>query len=133
MATHSVWFCFRCYARNPRSEGACDECGEPIEPPRELTYDERLIWALDHPLSGTAITAACLLGVRRTAAASEPLRRIVEAYRDPYLAARALQSLVAIEGVGPTRPLLRQLAAGGPLLLRHVARAELIGGRSPLP
>jgi hypothetical protein len=42
------------------------------------------------------------------------------------------QSLVAIEGLGATRPLLRQLAAGGPLLLGQVARAELIGGRSPL-
>ena len=120
-----AWFCFPCYARNPHAIGPCERCGESIEPPHPLSYDERLIWALDHPLPGTAITAAQVLGVRRPAAAAGPLRSAVERQRDPYLAAEALRSLVAIEGVDATRPLLRRLAADGPLLLRRVARSQL--------
>jgi hypothetical protein len=56
----------------------------------------------------------------------------VAAQRDPYLAAHALRALVAVEGFRATRPLLRELAAQGPMLLRRVARAELVSGRSPL-
>jgi hypothetical protein len=132
MAASSVWYCFHCFANNPRASGPCETCGDEIEPPLEISYDERLIWALDHPLADTAITAARLLGVRRPAAAAGPLRRVVVAQRDPYLAAHALRSLVAVEGFQAMRPLLRELAARGPVLLRRVARAELGGGRSPL-
>ena len=128
----TTWFCFHCYGRNPRPTGRCQQCGDPIEPPHQLSYDERLIWALDHPLPGTAIIAARVLGFRRTAAAAEPLRRAVAAQRDPYLAAEALRALVAVEGIQATRPLLRQLAAEGPLLLRRVARGELLGARWPI-
>ena len=126
---HTAWFCFHCYGRNDRPSGRCETCGDPIEPPHELSYDERLIWALDHPLPGTAIMAAQVLGVRRPAAAVESLRRAVAAQRDPYLAAEALRALVAVEGIQATRPLLRQLAAEGPLLLRRVARGELLRAR----
>jgi hypothetical protein len=132
MAASTAWYCFHCYATNPRASGPCAKCDDEIEPPPELSYDERLIWALDHPLADTAITAARLLGARRTAAAAGPLRRVVAAQRDPYLAAHALRALVAVEGFRATRPLLRELAAQGPMLLRRVARAELVGGRSPL-
>jgi hypothetical protein len=132
MAASSTWYCFHCYANNPRASGPRDSCGGEIEPPYEITYDQRLIWALDHPPADTAITAARLLGVRRPAGAAGPLRRVVTEQRDPYLAAHALRSLVAIEGMGATRPLLRELAARGPMLLRRVARSELVGGRSPL-
>ncbi len=121
----TAWFCFHCYARNPRAVGPCERCGEPIEPPHQLSYDEQLIWALDHPLPGTAITAAQVLGHRRPAAAAAPLRSAVARHRDPYLAAEALRSLVAIEGIEATRPLLAELAANGPLLLRGVARSQL--------
>ncbi len=51
------------------------------------------------------------------------------AQRDPYLAAEALRALVALEGIQATRPLLRELAADGPLLLRRVARGELLRAR----
>jgi hypothetical protein len=120
-----AWFCFHCYARNPRATGPCQRCCNPIEPPHQVTYDERLIWALDHPLPGTAITAARVLGLRRPAAAADPLRDAVTRQRDPYLAAEALRSLVAIEGIDANRALLRELSANGPLVLRLVARAQL--------
>ena len=128
-AAPTAWFCFHCYGRNARPTGRCQKCDEPIEPPHELSYDERLIWALDHPLPDTATTAARLLGVRRPAAAAGPLRRAVATQRDPYLAAEALRALVAVEGIQATRPLLRRLASEGPLLLRRVARGELLGVR----
>jgi hypothetical protein len=121
----TTWYCFHCYARNSRPTGVCTSCGVSIESPRPLTYDERLIWALDHPVPDTAITAARVLRDRRPPAAAEPLRRAVEHPRDPYLAAAALRALVAIEGVDATGPLLRQLASGGPVLLRRAAQAEL--------
>jgi hypothetical protein len=79
----TTWYCFHCYARTSRPTGLCVSCGGSIESPRALTYDEQLIWALDHPLPDTAITAARALGERRTAAAVGPLRRTLAHPSDP--------------------------------------------------
>ena len=68
-----TWFSLHCYARNARPTEACEPCGESIEARRSLTYDERLIWTLDHPLPGTVIIAATVLGARRPAAAPPSL------------------------------------------------------------
>jgi hypothetical protein len=124
-------YCVRGCGRNPRPSGPCEHRGQPIESPKDLSYHQRLTWALDHSLADAAITAARVLGVRRARSAAEPPRRAVTLQRDRYLAAEALRSLVAVEGVEATRPPLREPAASGSLLLQGAASSELVrAGRS---
>ena len=91
-----------------------------------MSYGEQLIWALGHPLPGTQMIAAQILGERRELGAEQPLRALVSG-GDPFLAAQALDSLVSIVGVAGVRDLLEPLAQSGPPAVRRVALRALHG------
>lgn len=118
-------WCFHCYGVNAQAQGACVHCGQWIEAPRGESFEQRLIWALEHPDGDRAILAARTLGVRRVREAIPGLRRLVTAGKDPYLAREALRSVIAIEGVDPLREWLLDVAAGESSMLSAVARAAL--------
>jgi hypothetical protein len=121
-----VNWCFHCYAVNRDPSGPCVHCGAPIESPAGLSYDQQLIWTLDHPDGDRALTAARILGSLRSRDASPALREAVIAGRDPFLAAEALRSLIAIDGVERWRPWLEQLAAEDvSFMVSDVARRAL--------
>jgi hypothetical protein len=130
-----MYWCFRCYARNARPSGPCERCGAEIAAPPSIAYEDRLIWALGHPDGDRALLAARLLGELRCRRATPALRLLVEHPVDPFLAARALGSLIEIEGAGPIRALLAELADGGSFLLARVAVDGLrqLDGGSPPP
>jgi HEAT repeat protein len=128
-----TYFCWRCYGRNPRPAGECTECGGELAAPAGTGYDERLVWALGHPVRERATVAARILGRRRTRAARGPLRELALAPDDPYLAAVALESLVAIDGVDELRDLLERLARDGSAPVRAVAVGALAAGRVQEP
>jgi hypothetical protein len=117
-------YCWHCYGENKRDEGPCVHCGRSIEPPPDVTYDDRLIWALRHPLRENRMIAAQLLGVRRVAAARQPLRALALDWEDPYLSVEALRSLIAIEGAAAT-DLLKRLASSGPAIVKREAQRAL--------
>jgi hypothetical protein len=123
----STYYWWHCYATNRTPSGACEDCGREIHKPDGTSYTHELIWALGHPLSGTQMIAAQILGDRRDPVAEEPLRRLVH-HRDPFLAAQALQSLIALRGIAQVRELLISLAATGPLAVSGVATRALIRG-----
>lgn len=114
-------WCFHCYSPNTQARGPCWKCGRPVEAPDWLTYEQRLIWALHHPDSDRAMTAARLLAGRGAHEATPTLIAIVREDRDPFLAARALASLVAIEGADTVRELLIEAAESGSFLLARMA------------
>ncbi len=124
-----MYWCFHCYAVNPRSSGPCVHCGEEIAAPAGLSYDEQLIWALGHPDGDRAIMAAHTLGVRGSTQAAPHLRQVVEEEADPFLATEALRSLIAIEGVDPLRPFLESVAEHAGMLPAKVATEALGHGR----
>jgi len=121
-----VYYCFACYATNERERGRCRECGAEISAPKETGYDELLVWALDHPVRSIATNAAGILGARQTRAAATRLRQLATEGSDPYLAAVALRSVVAIEGLSETRDLLLRLRRTAPVLVRATAE-KLLG------
>jgi HEAT repeats len=121
-------YCWHCYAQNPAATGWCVRCGNRIEAPAEISYADRLIWALHHPLPGRQMMAAQILGERRERSAVLPLRELVN-HADPSLAAQALQSLVLIVGVDGARDLLEPLAASGPPAVANVAARALMAQR----
>jgi len=118
-------YCWACYAVNERPSGVCVACGEEIAAPRGTDYADLLLWGLGHPLPDRQLLAAEILGRLHDRRAIEPLRRLVSESSDPYLAAQALRSLLAIDGATPHRPLLEQLAHSGAAPVRAVAAAAL--------
>jgi hypothetical protein len=100
-------------------------CGCLIEAPSGLSYDRQLIWALGHPDGDRAVTAARILGLRRAREAGPALREAVIAGREPFVAAEALRSLIAMEGAEQLTPWLEELACEAPFMISAVARPAL--------
>jgi hypothetical protein len=120
-----TYYCWACYGRNAVPAGICLRCGGEIEAPPSTSYAERLLWALEHPVSERRVEAALILGQRRERSAARRLRALALESPDSFLAAAALESLVAICGVEPTRELLEPLANSRRAHLRAVARRLL--------
>ncbi len=120
-----MYWCFHCYAINARPAGPCGRCGRSVEGPADLSYEDRLVWVLRHPDGDRAIMAARVLAQRRARAAVPALRAVLADGRDPYLAAEALGSIIAIEGPGQIRELLAELAASDSFMVATVAKRAL--------
>lgn len=118
-------WCYYCYALNTPPSGPCVRCGRALEGPPDLSYDERLIWALGHPDGDRAVLAAQSLGARRVWSALPALRRAVDEERDPYLAVAALRGAVAIAGREELRSWLEQVARCESFMVRGVAQQAL--------
>jgi HEAT repeat protein len=87
-------YCPDCFARNDWDATRCGACGAGLA--SDDTYDERLVWALDHPDTATAMLAAELLARRHARSSIEPLIRAT-ASPDPYRAAAAARALTAFD------------------------------------
>ena len=58
-------FCPRCWAANPIEAPVCERCNTSLSETGPIFYDQKLIWALSHPVPETREMAAMLLGQRR--------------------------------------------------------------------
>lgn len=87
-------YCPACYAANAWDDERCDVCGAGLG--ATDSFDERLMWALDHPDTATAMLAADLLARR---AARPSIDRLIEATNssDPYRAAAAARALTSFD------------------------------------
>lgn len=112
-------FCPSCYAANDWGARTCAACGALLETPRG--YDERLVWALDHPDGATAIRAAGVLAARRTAGAVEPLGRMARRLDDPYRAAAAVNALRAFADDPDAADLLAESRGHPSVIVRRIA------------
>jgi len=108
-----TYYCWACYGRNAAAAGSCVHCGGEIEPPPSTSYVDSLLWALEHPVAEIRVDAAFSLGSRRESREAERLRTLALESPDSFLAAAALESLVAISGLELTRGLLESLANRG--------------------
>ena len=120
-----MYWCYRCYAVNRRASGVCVRCGQPIQAPPGLSFEDQLVWALGHPDGSRPLLAAKTLGVRRASAALPALRRVVDDGADPFLAVEALRSAIAIAGCDDLRGWLQQLPESDSFMVSAVARQAL--------
>jgi HEAT repeat protein len=59
-------FCSHCWAENLLDATVCDRCGkELVETEQSVSYAQKLLWALHHPVPDVREMAALLLGLRR--------------------------------------------------------------------
>lgn len=85
-------YCPACYGPNAWADDRCVACGTTLQ--TDESFDERLIWALDHPDSGVAMLASRVLAARVAKQAIERLIAQLDS-PDPYRAAEAARSLIA--------------------------------------
>jgi HEAT repeat protein len=85
-------YCPACYMRNEWTDNRCAACGTSLA--SDDSYDERLVWALDHPDTGTAMLAAEVLAERKWRDAINRLIELVDS-PDPFRAAAAARALKA--------------------------------------
>jgi hypothetical protein len=88
--------CPACYGFNVWSADRCEVCGARLENDDDL--DHRLIWALGHPDTATAMRAADVLAARQTKEAIGPLAALADRVDDPYRSAAAARALLAFAG-----------------------------------
>ena len=120
-------YCPACFSRNAWGAARCAACGADLTV--DDTYDERLVWALDHPDTGTAMLAAAVLAKRGVRSAID---RLIEATSsdDPYRAAAAAKALVEFEDER-ARAAVRELRGHRSILVRRaVARTVEDPGRA---
>ena len=85
-------YCPACYTPNDWDSDRCLACDTNLQ--TDDSYDERLVWALDHPDSGIGMFASEVLAARKAETAIDSLIRLVDS-PDPYRAAAAASALTA--------------------------------------
>ena len=89
-----TFYCTNCWAEVPESATICPHCGDNIQARRaKADYADKLIAALRHPEPTTPVRAAWILGERRERKAIEPLMRLVQDSRDPFIVEAAVEAL----------------------------------------
>lgn len=119
--------CPSCYGFNRWSADRCQACGATLENDDDL--DSRLIWALGHPDTATAMRAADALAARQTKEAIGPLADLLDRVDDPYRSAAAARALVAFAGDPEADAALDRAAAHPSVVVRSALRRD--GGDQP--
>jgi HEAT repeat protein len=85
-------YCPACYGPNAWEEDRCIACGTALQ--TDESYDERLMWALDHPDADVAMLASQVLAARD---AKQAIERLIAMVDDPdlYRVASAATALTA--------------------------------------
>jgi HEAT repeat protein len=120
--------CPACYGFNRWSADRCQACGALLENDEDL--DHRLIWALGHPDTATAMRAADALAARQTKAAIGPLAKLVDRADDPYRSAAAARALVAFAGDSDADAALERAASHPSVIVRSATQRARTGGGS---
>jgi HEAT repeat protein len=116
-----IHLCPRCGAiRTPR-DASCPDCGFDLAAFDRAPFDEKLLMALFHPESQTALRAAVLLGRRQPPEAAVALERRYRESDDPYLQRAIVEALVCIGGE-PAARIVRAASRHPSVIVRQAAQ-----------
>ena len=91
-----IYFCPNCWRWGPTVQEHCPACGYALADYHALSYDERLVRAVRHPIQENRMIAVELLGKRRYAPAVAVFADLLATERDYYTireVARALRRI----------------------------------------
>jgi HEAT repeat protein len=123
-----TYFCPHCWEMIPEDVQVCSACGYELEQYNQLSFEEKLLLSLEHPVLEQRILAVQTLGKMGSLEALDPLERIIWDFRsNPYLLRTALEAVAAIPTPRSWKILNR--ATVHPIhLIRKKALALLRGG-----
>lgn len=121
-----IHYCPNCFSEMPPDAEICPRCGtRPAQWKASLSYQERLIHALGHPLADVRMRAILSLGNRRDGSAIAPL--LACAFRHPKDVVESLEIVKALQHLPPDaerKRALERLAQAHPAhAVRERARA----------
>ena len=98
------FFCFSCWGEVNSQDTICPWCGNDLTAADDMSYDEKLIKALNHFEPETAIRAAQILAMKKV---REGADAIADAFAnradlDPIMAHAFLKAIAEIEGKSET-------------------------------
>lgn len=92
-----VYFCQNCFKEISPNATICPYCGADIGKYDVLTFENKLIHALHHPLPDTVSIAVTVLGKIQSKKAVKPLKELFNKTSDPYIQKEILDALFAID------------------------------------
>ncbi len=124
MAAH--FFCPGCWKEIAQADLRCPHCGYLLEDFHGLSYEQKLILAVGHPVREHRMMAIRVLGSLRSQAAVAALGSLLDRETDYYVIREAV---VALRKIGGTQALRRieRLRHHPSRLVRTLSRAALGG------
>ena len=123
-----TYFCPHCWEMIPEDAQVCPACGYELERYNQLSFEEKLLLSLEHPVLEQRILAVQTLGKLGSLAALDPLERFIwDFHSNPYLVRTALEAVAAIPAPR-SRKILNQATVHPFHLIRKKALALLRGG-----
>lgn len=117
---HPTFFCPQCWTEIPESARECPHCGYDLSIYERLSYEEKLILSLRHPLRENRMMAIRLLGDLKSEKAVAALECILESEQDFYVLRESIHALAGI-GSAESMRIIRGLRNHPSRLVRIVA------------
>lgn len=91
-----TYFCPGCWKKIPEHEKKCPACGYDLREFEQLSYEQKLLLSLRHPIRENQLIAVRILGQLGTPDALPEFQRLLEAETDYYLLREVLIGLMNI-------------------------------------
>jgi len=126
MAVH--FYCPRCWEEIGQT-ARCPHCGFELQDFQKLSYEEKLLMALGHPVREYRMTAIRVMGDLGMPETVPALGNLLEQEKDYYVIREIISSLLKVGGPGAIRR-ISQLQGHPSEMVRKLARRVLSGVRS---
>lgn len=123
-----IYFCPNCWENVEKGATHCPHCGYELAEYDRLSYEEKLLLALGHPVRENRMIAIVALGRLRSGKAVPLLRRVALATDDFHEAEAVVQALTLIGGA-ESEAALRALTRHPSRLVRELAERALSESR----
>jgi HEAT repeat protein len=126
-----TYFCPHCCETIPENAQVCPDCAYELNHYNQLSFEEKLLLSLEHPVLEQRILAVQTLGKLGSLQALDPLERIIwDFHLNPYLVCAALEAVADIPSPHSRKILSR--ATAHPFHLIRKKAQSLLDGNSPL-
>lgn len=116
------WFCPFCWTLLDKKRQQCPACRRDLSQYDRLSYEDKLIGALHHPVREHRMIAAETLGRLRSRRALPALAQLLKEEADPYLVMEVVRALARID-TPDARLLLAGATSHPSRLVRKLAEA----------
>ncbi|MDH7487934.1 MAG: HEAT repeat domain-containing protein [Anaerolineae bacterium] len=123
-----IYFCPNCWQDVEEKATHCSHCGYELAEYDRLSYEDKLLLALGHPVRENRMIAIVALGRLRSRKAVPSLRRVALATEDFHEAQAVVEALTLIGGAD-SETVLRAMTRHPSRLVRELAKRTLAGLR----
>jgi len=123
------YYCPSCWADMDQKRRQCPQCGYDLSTYEKLSYEEKLILALKHPIRENRMIAAQVLGKLRSRAAIPFFATLLQTEKDFYMIREIVHALVQIGNVQSIN-IIKKLKDHPLELVRHLV-ADINADRVP--